>query len=828
MHVTEVMINNLKATTGATYTLGPKTLIVGRNGSGKTTILNAISLALIGSAFDVAGRTGEGRVGEIASHLVRRGAVSASALVTLSDGSTHGWTSGEQTAPAFRADDVFPLAALTATMGGTNAERAAWLASRGDALLRTVIDETAPSALAPLFAGVKTVADLETMQDGLAATLRQARATAKAALARADALTAQATYTGASADALREEAARIEAQIASASSAVTPTVFRRWQDDLAQLRTDLAKVSQERAHEEADDSIAVFRANIEKEAADLADLRARLDAARAVLDANPAPVVDEAQVARRRAGLAVMERVVVQLGQGAACPCCGGTNGSTVFAAQQVAALRAAVDAVPVDAHADLRVKYAQRMTEYAKRDVMLTEARTTLAMRERSRRDSLALFDDRIRQRAAQIVDLAAKIDAAVVSDGVDVDALRARLTQVQAAIDAATRADGVRATISTARKEAAEATAEAAKTDTVIDVCKQVRVQLARRVVSDTEQSVTRWLPGGETFKLVEDGVHRRFALVHADGTTVTAPSGAEETRLLMALSAADVAAKGRVSHPVICVAAERQWAPGTLTATMRALTDAAPQVIIVSTVRPAGKTPRGWTVIDLGDEPSKPRGTKDDDGEQRSTDTAAVKPAAPDLTPGVLADALNAVVEPSEPAPEAEPVRLSLDAVRAAWASRTEYADLPHAVMVVLDDAFGEDPPGDDEPEDLRYGTLHDTHTTDRCPHCCCDEAQAAEVAEALDHSTCVSARWTCSACASGVTAVRMAQGRNDAHDGTPTFRPLDDDCTLSEHRTQLTTVHLADGASIWSRKPVGVTDAHPWRRQPCMDLSARVAA
>ena len=66
-HVTRVT-GTLKA--GAIdVTLGDKTLILGANGTGKTTIINALTLALFGLAQDVAGRDAETRDGDLYRHL---------------------------------------------------------------------------------------------------------------------------------------------------------------------------------------------------------------------------------------------------------------------------------------------------------------------------------------------------------------------------------------------------------------------------------------------------------------------------------------------------------------------------------------------------------------------------------------------------------------------------------------------------------------------------------------------------------------------------------------------------------------------------------------
>ena len=62
MYITHIKTN---AKVGADTELGPKTIIVGRNGSGKSTIINAVELALTSRASDIAGRTDVAREADV-------------------------------------------------------------------------------------------------------------------------------------------------------------------------------------------------------------------------------------------------------------------------------------------------------------------------------------------------------------------------------------------------------------------------------------------------------------------------------------------------------------------------------------------------------------------------------------------------------------------------------------------------------------------------------------------------------------------------------------------------------------------------------------------
>ena len=79
--------------------------------------------------------------------------------------------------------------------------------------------------------------------------------------------------------------------------------------------------------------------------------------------------------------------------------------------------------------------------------------------------------------------------------------------------------------------------------------------------------------------------------------DGVLTTALSGAEWARLLTAIACACAAA----GVPVV-IPEERMWDRETLAKTMRALTGAPCQILLTSTVRPKGKLPAGWSLVEV----------------------------------------------------------------------------------------------------------------------------------------------------------------------------------------------------------------------------------
>ena len=186
-------------------------------------------------------------------------------------------------------------------------------------------------------------------------------------------------------------------------------------------------------------------------------------------------------------------------------------------------------------------------------------------------------------------------------------------RNAAIQTYYDALTQAEATLRTMQQAQGRAdeverAKAAAEAAKeradrmgdlntvcTDLVDDLVKDGRDGFIARV--------QQYLPDGDTFDLVLRQNKRdvcMFGLVR-DGTLHTALSGAEWARLTLALGAACIPEDDDVL--AILTPEERAYDGVTLAAVMRALAKAPGQVILTSPIKPRGRTPAGWTVLDAG---------------------------------------------------------------------------------------------------------------------------------------------------------------------------------------------------------------------------------
>lgn len=157
-------------------------------------------------------------------------------------------------------------------------------------------------------------------------------------------------------------------------------------------------------------------------------------------------------------------------------------------------------------------------------------------------------------------------------------------------------------------ARQTAAYRIAEARRTldeaDSLIARDRRL-VEAIERVISDAtlggvdawRRQVQRYLPEHLTFTAKIDPV-ARFGLMR-DGRFYPAPSGAERVQLQIAMAMAD----HRTGTTPLLIPEERAIDSKTLAAAMRWWADAPGILILASIVPPAGRTPKGWTILDLG---------------------------------------------------------------------------------------------------------------------------------------------------------------------------------------------------------------------------------
>ena len=173
----------------------------------------------------------------------------------------------------------------------------------------------------------------------------------------------------------------------------------------------------------------------------------------------------------------------------------------------------------------------------------------------------------------------------------------------------------------------------------------CSQVVKALMDTGVNSFIEKVNAYLPAGDVFGMsLRDGTREvlRLGLAAKGGKIHSALSGAEWTRVTAAIAAACIDHDNDQTLKVI-IPEDRAWDAKTLGATMKAFAKIPAQVIIASTVRPAGKLPKGWTLIEMGkqEKVQKPKTTKKRKSvdEFVNGDSSNGKPAKLDLPPLVL---------------------------------------------------------------------------------------------------------------------------------------------------------------------------------------------
>ena len=132
--------------------------------------------------------------------------------------------------------------------------------------------------------------------------------------------------------------------------------------------------------------------------------------------------------------------------------------------------------------------------------------------------------------------------------------------------------------------------------------DLSKTVN-RLLKDVVSNLCLRVNEFLPKGWFFGIqLEDGNKQVFRVgLQDDDRLRSALSGAEWATVTSALSMV-LAESLPQKEPRIIIPEDRAWDAKTLSNVMRGFDNFDGQVIIASTIRPKGRPPKNWTIIDM----------------------------------------------------------------------------------------------------------------------------------------------------------------------------------------------------------------------------------
>ena len=518
--------------------LGPRTLIVGPNGAGKSAIINGIELALSGRASDVVGRAEVARGIDLLA-LAPHADDALWATVVLSDDSEVGWKCEKNLKTGGAREPTFTGRGVPVTFPVRE--------------IRAALEGKPETARAFLLGRMGDSVSHATV----AATLPPDLAATYAALAKPmEGSPVAILLLVREAAAKQSRAATAEATLATkmADERAAGLGIEPSEDDVIALGT-AANTAQSMAlgARRGVDPLVIGHARKTAEALVLTVTR---------LETQRQPVLDP----KLSAWCGELSKwLLLHVENNAdSCVVCGAGLSSG-----HLSAMRARIDALRVSvAAASLEGEYVRAL-----------DAATVAVTRYRD----LAAQGEATGEGESQ-----ASLDAAVATAG----------RAWQRAIE--TRAAWL--SVRDARSRARDAEARSRVGRDLAAACEASTADLLAAARSTFASRVQSYLPDSDRFDLVLTDAGKdvcRFGFVR-EGHLHTALSGAEWARLTLALAAAVTDdAEDRVS---ILTPEERAFDPDTLRAVLIGLKNAPGQVILTSPVRPAGKTPAGWTLIDL----------------------------------------------------------------------------------------------------------------------------------------------------------------------------------------------------------------------------------
>lgn len=549
---------------GAAVDLGPKTLIVGDNGTGKSTILDALTLATNATVLDLAGRPSIVKESEIISILPRNQEV-LFAQAILSDDRVCTYEIKRTPKGATRrahvkaVDVAFPVSEARAALVGNMDTARKWL-------LHRLADRIDSEAMANFFHG-----DLWTLYQN------QARLVERPGATTIDTLTAVFQHA--------------RSRLLKTTSAVT--TVNHALGALGQVRNVPPKASAAHQQRIAEAEKAALRqaqldGRISQTQSQLERLRTSLvsiEATAKKLEANvvPEPEVLPTNVPELDAALWPVIVEAIQADR-TDCPACG-----SPFVLEDL-------------------LRRQQRMEQVGSvlaarqaRDAWETEAMRVVSLLEQ-RQQEIAAAEVELRR-------LQAERDAIVVPD---VEALRQEQAEMLVAQREYDRAHELRTEKTQLEKTASEQTR-------LVQACRAAMSSLVETAHTEFVHAVQSFLPDGYIFDLelvekapppnegegllqFEEDAGRevcRFGLRDPEtGTLRTAVSGAEWALLNLAVGAAAITpARNRL---YVLVPEERDISPETLALALKALARVPGQVILMTTTPPKGRVPKDWTVI------------------------------------------------------------------------------------------------------------------------------------------------------------------------------------------------------------------------------------
>ena len=549
VYVTRVT-SNLKG--GLDRTLGERTLIVGPNGSGKSAIQNSVELALTGRVSDIAGRVDAADLGIVG--MMAPAGEPLRATVHLSDGRVasfeaarkdSGWSRGQRTG----VTGDFPVSRVRQSLiGSPETARKFLLGNIGTRASRAEVLRLLPHELHEVYGKKADTLAASNEVDRLLFVFENEKSATRRYTQEAEA--AEATKSRMSADLPPEPSdddLRAAEEKAESLRAPPP------QNPMGMSRAAIVKAIE--GHTEA--LMLAHRGSLE--------LSARADTLRAEVTAG--------DIALRAIHPIVTPLIdVLHHHEGfESCMVCG-----SAWTAASEEMRRGTQEAFG---------NVQGQLAEQSVRETALAEVLSALS--------NLRADLDR------QLVELEAwenELASRPAEDDVapDFEAYRAASARLDSLRSAKSRWQSVRAlreTVWTAQQNSAES-------KKLADACGNAIKDLLDLALGKFNTMVQSYLPDTDSFFLMlRDGERDvcRYGL-YKDGYHA-ALSGAEWARVTLALGCA----VGGTGDVVIFTPEERAFDPNTLRNVMQALSDAPGQVILTSPIKPSGRIPKGWTIIE-----------------------------------------------------------------------------------------------------------------------------------------------------------------------------------------------------------------------------------
>jgi energy-coupling factor transporter ATP-binding protein EcfA2 len=539
---------------GALVDIGEKTLIVGANGSGKSSIINIIELALTGRAGDIAGRVDVGREADVMS-LAPGGSGELNAMVTFDDGIVAAYRTSGSTAKAKKAtgdrpkdrchDEVLPIRSLReAVLGSAVTARKYLLSKASGGVSRDNVRDLLPEQARVMWDKLSTLTADDDMPtpDLLVHVLEEAGKRQRAATDEA-------------------KSARNAAKLVSGDFSTPPSEGEITAARKAHAEARAAYVAADRAGGAAA-RLAAAEAKLAEAQAKWVAAEDRLKKATAALEAAPeapgsyAVLLDAVKVAK--ASVEMKECLVC--------------SGDVVSVPANIAQMEEAISAMKTAAAARAAAVDEHRAAEHA---FDTADSALTLAGRELQR-----LADELAELPKTSVDHAEAELDAA-----------QKRLSSLEAARDNWT-------VVQRSESIAIDADRRALEWKTLKDACEDAVARVLDRAMKEFVGRVQQNLPEGDVFDLrLRDGEREvvQLGLVR-DGVLHTALSGAEWARVMAAV--ADACVPG--DRYACIIPEERAFDPKTLQEVMKALGQSRHQVVLASPVKPT-RVPAGWTVIE-----------------------------------------------------------------------------------------------------------------------------------------------------------------------------------------------------------------------------------